>query len=222
MAEKIAEQLDYEEERRDVIAYGLTAILQMMTILIMASAIGLLLHIWYESICICLSVGMIRKSTGGAHSKSMRGCMLISVLSISCLAILSRYVLGFEVSVSLNLAALGVVFAVGFLVFYLRVPVDTPNKPIVRAEKVKRLRKQSFILLEVFFFLAFVLILFAESFNRFYSIASSLRLAVLWQVLTLTKTGIRWLDWLDTKVNEIFELSIDPCMKCLRKEGKEK
>lgn len=222
MAEKIAEQLDYDEERRDVVAYGLTAILQMLTIFILISVIGLLLHIWYESICIYLSVGMIRKSTGGAHSKSMGGCILISVLSISCLAIISRYILGFDVSIRLNVAALCVVFTIAFLVFYLRVPVDNPNKPIVRAEKVKRLRKQSFILLAVFFCLDFVLILFADSITRCYSIAASLRMAMLWQVLTLTKTGIKWLDRLDRRMNEIFELFVDPCVKCLRKEGSEK
>lgn len=222
MAEQIAEQLDYDEERREVVAYGLTAILQMLTILILISVIGLLLHIWYESMCIYLSVGMIRKSTGGAHSKSMRCCILISVFSISCMAIISRYVLGFEVSVTLNFAALCVVFIIGVLIFYLRVPVDTPNKPIVRAEKVKRLRKQSFILLAVFFCLGFVLILFAHSFTRFYSVAASLRLAMLWQVLTLTKTGIKGLGRLDTRMNEIFERFIDPFAKCLRKEGNDK
>jgi accessory gene regulator B len=206
MAEKIALQLNYDEDKRAVIAYGLTAMIQMITIFTVISVIGLLLHIWYECLVIYLSVGIIRKSTGGAHSKSMLGCIIVSVLSITGLSVISRYALGFTIPVYSNLAVLLLVFAIGLIVFYLRVPVDSPNKPIVRPEKIKRLRKQSFILLTVLFAISFILILLADKITRFYSIALSIRLAMLWQVLTLTKTGIKLLGLVDARINKIFEL----------------
>ena len=65
----------------------------------------------------------------------MLGCIIVSVLSITGLSAISRYALGFELNVYTNLAVLLMVFALGFIVFYLRVPVDSPNKPIVRTEK---------------------------------------------------------------------------------------
>ncbi len=206
MAEKIAFQLNYDEDKRAVIAYGLTAMIQMITIFTVISAIGFLLHIWYECLVIYLSVGIIRKSTGGAHSKSMLGCIIVSVLSITGLSVISRYALGFTFPVYFNLAVLLLVFAIGLIVFYLRVPVDSPNKPIVRPEKIKRLRKQSFILLTVLFAMSFILIILADKITRFYSIAFSIRLAMLWQVLTLTKTGIKLLGMVDVRINKIFEL----------------
>lgn len=206
MAEKIALQLNYDEDKRAVVAYGLTAILQMVTIFAVISTIGLLLHMWYECMLIYISVGIIRKSTGGAHSRTMRGCIIVSVLSITSLSALSRYALGFSLDTFTNMVVSVLVFAFGFIVFYIRVPVDSPNKPIVRAEKIKRLRKQSFILLAVFFILSLIFTLLANKITRFYSIAFSIRLAMLWQVLTLTKTGIRLLGKVDAKINAVFDL----------------
>ncbi|MDF2511180.1 MAG: accessory regulator AgrB [Herbinix sp.] len=206
MAEKIALQLNYDEDKRAVIAYGLTAMIQMVTIFASITTIGLILHIWYECFIIYMSVGIIRKSTGGAHSKSMQGCIVVSVLSITGLSVISRYALGFEINVYANLLILFLVFTIGFIVFYLRVPVDSPNKPIIKSEKIKRLRKQSFILLAVLFVISFILILLAVKNNRFYSLAFSIRLAMLWQVLTLTKTGIQLLGKVDAGINAIFEL----------------
>jgi accessory gene regulator B len=204
IAKKIAVQLDYDDEKKAVIAYGLIAILQMAMIFILISTIGIIFDFWFECMIIYLSVGFIRKSTGGAHSKTMNGCIIISVLSITLLSALSRFLLDIPLHTNVNLGITFVIFLISFIVFYIRVPVDSPNKPIVKAEKIKRLRKQSFFILTIFFILSIIFIMVSTHIARFYSIAFSIRLAMLWQVLTLTKTGIAILEKVDSKINTIF------------------
>ena len=203
IADKIALQLDLDEDKNAVIAYGLIGILQVTTLFIIITIIGFLFDFLYESLIIFLSVGFIRKSTGGAHASTMNCCNIMSILSISLLAALSRYLLNYPFDIYVNLGSAIFIFVICFIIFYIRVPIDNPNKPIVKPEKIKRLRKQSFYKLILFFLLTIVSIKLANYHVRFYSIAASIRLAMLWQVFTLTKTGALVLDKLDLKVNWI-------------------
>ena len=203
LADGIALQLSLEEEKRSVIAYGLIGILQFTTLLLMIAIIGLVSGSLYESLIIFSSVAFIRKSTGGAHSKTMSGCNTVSVLSIALLAISSRYLLSTPIDSYFNFGMTIMVFLIGYVIFYLFVPVDSPNKPIVSIEKIKRLRKESFSKLFLFFLLTIVSILLADTHMRFYSIASSIRVAMIWQAMTLTKTGTLLLSKLDQIVNRM-------------------
>lgn len=203
LAAKIAAQMDYDEDKQAIIAYGLTAIFQMTTILAVISMIGIVFNCWYECIIIFLGVGIIRKSTGGAHSHTMNGCIIISVLSITILSTLSRYLFDFPLANTTNFIISVVVFAFCFAIFYVRVPVDSPNKPIVKPEKIRRLRKQSLFTLTIFFMLSIAMISLTPWNNRFYSIAVSIRLTMLWQLFTLTKIGARFFGKVDAHIEWI-------------------
>ncbi len=203
IADKIALQLSFEDEKRSVIAYGLIGILQVTTLLLIITLIGLVTDSLYESLIIFFSVGFMRKSTGGAHSNTMMGCNTVSVLSIALLALSSRHLLNIPVDNYVNSGLTILIFLIGFVIFYLYVPVDSPNKPIVTVEKIKRLRKESFSKLFLFFILTIVSILLADTHERFYSIASSIRVAMIWQAITLTETGTLLLSRLDLIVNRM-------------------
>lgn len=196
-------QLSLDQEKRSVIAYGLIGLLQVTTLFIIIAIIGILSDSFYESMFIFLGVGFMRKSTGGAHSKTMMGCNTVSILSIALLAIASRYLLSTPIGSYVNSGITMMVFLLGFVIFYLRVPVDSPNKPIVTIEKIKRLRKESFSKLFLFFILTVVSIQLADTHERFYSIASSIRVAMIWQAITLTVTGTYLLSKLDLVVNRM-------------------
>jgi accessory gene regulator B len=200
LADKIALQLGYDEDRKAVIAYGFMAILQISTIFIIVSFLGALFDFWYESMIIFIGVGIIRKSTGGAHASTMNGCIIISVLSIMMLSMLSRYLLYIPINIYINIGISLIIFIICFTVFYLRVPIDSPNKPIVKPEKIMRLRKQSFFILTLFFTLSIILVILTTCNERFYSIAASIRLAMLWQLMTLTKTGAMVINKIDISI----------------------
>ena len=209
IADGIALQLSLEEEKRSVIAYGLIGILQVSTLLLIISMIGLVSGSLYESLIIFSSVGFMRKSTGGAHSKTMGGCNTVSVLSIALLGISSKYLLSTPIGSYINIGITIMVFLIDYVIFYRLVPVDSPNKPIVTLKKIKRLRKESFSKLFLFFLLTIVSILLADTHMRFYSIASSIRVAMIWQAMTLTETGTLLLSKLDQIVNRmLYKLNV--------------
>ncbi|MGB8454622.1 MAG: accessory gene regulator B family protein [Anaerocolumna sp.] len=200
LAGKISLEMHFNEDKEAVIAYGLTAIFQLTTIFVVISIIGLIFHFWFECIIIFLGVGIIRKSTGGAHSETMYGCIIISVLSVIFLASLSKYLFDYPIAKIVDFGISIFIYAFCFIIFYIRVPVDSPNKPIVRPEKIKRLRRQSFIILTILFIIAIALIILSSWNNRLYSIAVSLRLTMLWQVFTLTGIGSQIFGKIDSKI----------------------
>jgi accessory gene regulator B len=199
LAEKIALQMHFDEDKKAVIAYGLTGIFEIIILFAVISVIGFFFDFWYESIIIFLVVGTIRKSTGGAHSRSMYGCILISVLSVTVLSSLSRYILGFPMNIYLNLFISLIIFILCFVIFYKKVPVSSPKKPINNPQKIKRLRNQSFVTLIIFFLISIAFIFLTLLNDRFYSIAVRIRLAMLFQLFSLTKIGAICIDKIDLK-----------------------
>ena len=199
-------KLQLDEEKRDVIRYGLIGLLQVITLFLFITLIGVITGTLYESYIVFFTVGYLRKSTGGAHSSTMWGCNTVSVLSISLLAVSSRYLLGMPIEPILNYGSSVLLFITGLLIFIKYVPIDSPNKPIASPEKIKRLRRESFMKLLLFFLLTLIAINRANIEVRFYSISMSIRLAIVWQIITLTKTGSALLLKVDRSVNALLDL----------------
>ena len=207
IADRISLQLGYDEDKKSVITYGLIGLLQIVFILMIIIIIGIFFDFLYESIVIYVGVGFIRKSTGGAHSRSMNGCNIVSVLSIVIMSALSRYIFNFPLNQWSNFGITILVFFVCLIVFYLKVPMDNPNKPIVRPEKIKRLRRQSFIKLGMLLLISTVFILLATSYSRFYSITTSIRMIMFWLLLTLSRPGIWILSKFDSCIDHMIRKS---------------
>ncbi|SDJ26188.1 accessory gene regulator ArgB-like protein [Proteiniclasticum ruminis] len=210
LAGKIADvltiKLQLDKERRAVIRYGLIGLLQVITLFLLITFIGAVTGTLFENYIVFFTVGYLRKSTGGAHSRTMWGCNAVSVLSISILAIFSRFLLGNLIDPKINYGIAVLLFMAGLLIFHKYVPVDSPNKPIVSPEKIKRLRRESYMKLLLFFLLTLIAIDRANIEVRFYSISMSIRLALVWQMITLTKTGSSLLLRVDHAVNELLDL----------------
>ena len=206
LAIKIAEKIELDQEKKSVVAYGLVGILQITTLFILITVLGIITGTFYESFIIFFSVGFMRKSTGGAHSKSMWGCNAVSVLSILFLALLSRYVFVMSITKEVNIAITIAVFAAGLFVFFAKVPVDSPNKPIKSKDKIKRLRKESYMKLLLLFAVTLLSIHYAESSSRLYSVSVSLRVALLWQMFTLIDLGASFLQKADMTISRFLKL----------------
>ncbi|MGB4313396.1 MAG: accessory gene regulator B family protein, partial [Natronincolaceae bacterium] len=70
LADNIGKNLQYDSEKTAVVAYGLTAAFQMFTIFFVLSIVGSIWGFWAEGMIIFILVGLLRKSVGGAHSKT--------------------------------------------------------------------------------------------------------------------------------------------------------
>lgn len=204
IAEHISTSMNYDHDRQEVIAYGLIALFQMTIIASAITIIGLVGGFWYEAAIIFLGAGFLRKSTGGAHAQTLLGCTLLSILFISALSALCRYILIHALPYYAAIPVLVVLITLCLFITYRKAPVDNPNKPITRPEKIKRLRKQSIYTIIIYGLICVAFAVLSQSFSRFGSLSYALLCAIMWQTFTLTRPGetiIRILDHPFTKRN---------------------
>lgn len=201
IAEKISQNIEIDAEKKAVITYGLVAIIQFVAIFLISSILALFLNVWLETVIIFFCVVLLRKATGGAHSKTIYGCLGISVFVIIAFALISKYVVALNNSIS-NLffhGSIFLIFIVIGVIAFKKVPVDTPNKPITNPKKIKKLRITSFVTLFLYFLVAMTLPAMLGKTNASYSYAICIALATIWQAFTLTATGHKLIDAIDKK-----------------------
>lgn len=177
--------LQYDEEKRAVVQYGLFAIIQIVIVAIIISLFGALTGCFLECWIVYLTVAILRKSTGGAHARTINGCLLVSVIVIAILGLLSRYLYlmpyGFEICLFLCPFA----FFTGCLIIYKFAPVGSKNKPLKSEKKIKRLRNQSFITLLFYAIITCLIVLYSLHNRHYIGFAVGITLSVLWQSITL-------------------------------------
>ena len=196
IAESIGSSLGKSEEDVAVVAYGLIGILQFMAIFLLASAIGLVFSFWLEVLVVFLSVGFLRRLTGGAHSGGIYSCLVYSVFFVCALSALARYGLS-TLPVTANAVIAGLVFGFGYIMIARKAPVTPPNKPCRTEAKRKRLRRGAFTVLTIFMILVAVSFVFRNQSVRIYSVGLALLLSTLWQITMMTKAGHAFISFFD-------------------------
>ena len=196
ISKAIGVTLGKSDEDVAVVAYGLIGILQVLTILLAVSAIGMVCSCWYEVMTVFLSVGFLRRLTGGAHSRDIYGCLIYSVIFVCTLSFLARYLMPQFLFV-VNCVICGVVFVFAYVMVALKAPVTPPNKPCRTEAKRKRLRKNAFLVLSVFLMLVVGSFIFGHMVPRLYSVGLALMLSTFWQIAMMTKCGHKFISFFD-------------------------
>jgi accessory gene regulator B len=189
IANKISSELGFDEEKKDVITYGLTAIIQTIITLLIILIIGIISGALIEALLICFSVSLLRKYSGGAHVNSIEMCTSLSVIFCTIFSIICKYLLVSLISTNILIVILIAVFFLSFFAIYKLAPVDSPNKPIKTEKKKARMRKGSYLTLTVFSIISIAFLLLGMRYNNFNSYLLSILIGTSWQVFTLTKLG---------------------------------
>ena len=205
IAEKLASNLGYSEEQRKVMAYGLIAVIQMIELLLISVVFGLIFDCLYECLIVFLGVGLMRRTTGGAHCANYTACILTSSLSICLIALVCRCIPSFLPK--WIYAVFGILPSFGsFLALaYKRVPQATKNKPIKNPAKIKRLRRECFVTTLLYLALAMVLLLIDWESGRNITSLCALICVMHWQSFTLTSLS----TWLAQGMDRLFVSDID-------------
>ncbi|HAN20935.1 MAG: hypothetical protein A2Y15_02960 [Clostridiales bacterium GWF2_36_10] len=199
IADNIGVNLKFDNEKVAVMAYGLTAIFQLLIIFFIVSILGIIGNFWIEGMIIFILVGLLRKSTGGAHSSTFTGCLIFSIFFISLMSLLCRYLYNPNL-IYLYLSFSIIVFAWSFYITYKKAPVASPRKPITNPKKIYKLRRNSLITLTLFFLTTIFLYYFTEDYNRHFGFGLSITMSVLWQTFMLTKKGHKFMNIIDRKL----------------------
>ena len=190
MAASIGKSLGKSEEEVAVIAYGLIGILQFLAILAISLAIGIIFGFWAEVLTIFLSVGFLRRLTGGAHSRGLYNCLVYSVVFVCGFSALCAFLLVRAPFYRVILPVCALIYLFGYVTVALKAPVTPPNKPCRTEAKRRRLRRGSFTVLTAFLALDAALLFFGARLHpRLYTVGLSLAVSVLWQIFMMTKAG---------------------------------
>lgn len=203
IANKISVELGFDEDKKQVIAYGLLALIQLFLYLFIISFIGFFLKITLEALIVLFSVSILRKYSGGAHSDSMVVCIVFGVIYCVTFSFCIKYFLFNVVNFySLSFIML-LVFATSFLIIDKYAPVDNPNKPIRTEKKRLRMKKYSYATLLFYFAISVALLFFGKSNKYLYVFSLCLLIGILWQVFSLTTFGIKLINTVDFISNKI-------------------
>lgn len=200
LANSISVSLGYDHEKEAVIAYGLTAIIQIFITTLLILMAGILIGAPVEALIIGFSVSILRKYSGGAHAGTAELCTSFSVFYCTLTAFLSKRLLAELYHPVLMGIACVVIFVLSFFVIYKFAPVDSPNKPIRTEQKIKRMRKGSFFILSVYFVISVIFYMLSFEHESFNSYGISMLFGVSWQTFTLTHPGSRFIGKLNAIV----------------------
>lgn len=205
LAAIVSEELKFDQDKKEIIAYGTFAILQMVISIILVIIFGLIFHVTVEALLICFTVSILRKYSGGVHASSQNMCLLIGTVICIGQALLISFLIVPLASTKMLLLLGVLTFAFSYYFVYKLAPVDSPSKPIRTQKKIYRMKKGSIIILSIY--LIIVVINFSMYFyfrgEKFAVISMCIYGGVAWQSFTLTRLGHLIIKKIDVFVYQI-------------------
>ena len=198
-------QLNLNEDKASIIEYGLFAFFHMSISILLVAVIGLIFNVMIEALIISFVVAILRKFSGGAHASTALNCAIVGVL----ISVIPAHIVK-NLNFNINyIIFIGIpLYIILLIIIYKLAPVDSPNKPIKKQEKIKKLKKGSIILLSIYMIIvAFNVIIYYISKNYIFLVYSAcIYIGMLWQVFTLTKYGHILVNIVDSLFIKIFKI----------------
>ncbi len=188
IANNLKRELDLDEDKRSIIEYGLFAFFHMGISILLVAIVGAIFNVMIEALIISFVVAILRKFSGGAHASTATNCAIVGVLVSVIPAYLIRNI-NFNSNYIISIGIL--LYIISFITIYKLAPVDSPNKPIKKAEKIKRLKRGSIIILSIYMIIVLFNIItsYVNKSNVLLLYSLCIYIGILWQVFTLTKFG---------------------------------
>ena len=205
ISNNLKDELNLDEDKRSIIEYGIFAFFQMGISILLVAIVGLIFNVIIESLIISFTGAILRKSSGGAHASTSANCSIVGIL----ISVLPAYILK---NINLNsnyLIFIGLlIYIISFRIILKCAPVDTPNKPIKKKEKRKRLKRGSIIILSIYMILVFIniSIYYINNVDSLLTYSACIYIGVLWQVFTLTKYGHIIINKIDSLLIKILSI----------------
>lgn len=197
--------LNLDEENKQIISYGAFSFFQTLLAILFVIICSSFFHVLFEALILSFTASALRKYSGGAHASSPNRCALIGAITFTLLAkIVSR--LNSIISFKTNCSIVTLCFLLSYFIIYKLTPVDSPAKPIKTQQKKNRLRKSSFLLLNLLVIISIFLLVFYYKFNIaiLLIIVQCLAFGVTWQSITLTNFGHLLIRTIDLSLKNIF------------------
>ena len=177
LTKKIRKEMpEIDDERAEIIMYGLQNIIGELPKGIIIYAIAYVLGIFKLTLISTLVIAPYRCVSGGIHMKTHIGCIITSFLLYSLPALFGKYVvIGENIKYILAL----IVWGFGIIMIRLYAPADTENLQILRKKERKQKQIFSYIILSIEIIIAIIV--------KDYTISEIIILGDFIQTLTITR-----------------------------------
>lgn len=181
LTKKIREEMpEVDDERAEVINYGLQNIIGEIPKIFLLLIIAFLLQMLKEVLFMFLALLLYRGASGGFHLKTHLGCILGTTLFYCGTVFLSQNIVLGEI---IKYIVIGIGWIFGMIMIRLYAPADTENVPIL--SKKDRRKKQ------IISYITFSIGLIAAIFIQNSVISNILIFGNLLQTLTITRIAYR-------------------------------
>lgn len=205
IAEKIALELGFDNNHKEIIAYGIFALLHTMLSVIFVIVFGVILGVGLEAFIVSLTISILRKYSGGVHANKPITCAIIGTVIAVGQAMVISLILVPLISLKV-LIFLGIVtFVYSYCVIYKLAPVDSAAKPIKTEKKRKRMKKGSMLILNIYMLTVLLnIIMYRNTTEKgFLTFSLCIYGGTAWQAFTLTNAGHLIFSKIDTFLNHI-------------------
>jgi accessory gene regulator B len=149
----ITRDLNYDEEKKEVIAYSIENIILQIGGFILIVIISFLFNALIPTIIAAIFGGFLRKVSGGFHFNSPIKCLFFGTFIYTFIGISTYKLIDYGFN---NTTVLYLIDFISFLIVYLFAPVDSPAKPIHSISFKKKLKISALIILIISFLIVFI------------------------------------------------------------------
>lgn len=140
---------DYDDDKLEIIAYGLDALYITISKTVVIFTISLILGVIKEVLLILLFYNIIRTTAFGMHAKKSSHCYIISIVLFIGMGLICKYV-------DINLYVKLILAAVSFITLLIYAPADTYKRPLINKRKRKIYKTLTIINSLVYIFLIII------------------------------------------------------------------
>ena len=174
------EMPEIDEERAEVINYGLQNIIGEIPKVFLLFGMAFLLGILKEIVFMFIALAPYRSASGGIHLKTHIGCIIGTTLFYCGTVFLSQNIILTQI---VKLILVGVIWLFGIIMIKLYAPADTENVPILSKSE----RKKKKIIAYITFTIGMLISIFITNQN----VANILIFGNLLQTLLITKIAYK-------------------------------
>lgn len=170
----ITKDLDYSEDKQEIIAYAVETILLFIIGGLFIILLGYALKALLPTIIAATFGGLLRKFSGGAHFNTPYKCLIFGAVVYSCIGVIT---INLVTNSFFSIYFLLIILFAAFLIVSLYAPVDSASKPIHSRTLRSKLKRLSMLFVCITFILAAVVN------NRIFAVSAVL--GVFYQSITL-------------------------------------
>jgi accessory gene regulator B len=146
ISEYIAKEMNYDEEKKVILAYALDVLFLTVLGFVILIIAGYLLGITFQVLTATIAGASLRLSSGGAHSSSRLRCMIIGTIQYTIVGLCMTNIYKLLVGQTLLYILIITMSLLSLIIVCKYAPVDSPAKPILSVKFRKRLRKAAIII----------------------------------------------------------------------------